>query len=224
MADHTIAVQSVVTDIIRIPPPTGPGTETAVRKGMVFIPDIGGFTQLVRNTDPVQGRTIIVELLSTLIDQNIMGLEIAEIEGDAVFFYKWQALPSIEEIVAQFDALKGAFDQRRGELEDRYKIHLDLHLKAVAHFGDMSEFFLGGFKKLYGEVVVEAHRLLKNGIREDSYLLLTNAFINAASQDHRYREHLINGPRSGKACELYGGLPSICFTYIHYDRTWTRSA
>lgn len=199
------------------------GMETVSRKGMVFIPDISGFTELVRSTDLVTGKNITYELLSTIIKHNILNLKIEEIEGDAVFFYKWQPIPLIEDIIEQFDILKQAFDEKKDQLQKKYKIHLDLHIKAIAHFGDMSEFFLDGFRKLYGEVVIEAHRLLKNSIQEHSYLLMTDELLNAANNDES-TEILTDRTRTAKNFEIYRDLRPINYTYIHFDKTLTLSA
>ena len=58
------------------------------QKAILFIPDISGFTEFVHHTDINHSRHIISELLELLIDSNNMGLELAEIEGDALFLYK----------------------------------------------------------------------------------------------------------------------------------------
>jgi hypothetical protein len=213
-------------DIINLHRPKeekGFGMEKTGNKGLVFIPDISGFTELVRSTDLITGKNITYELLSTIIEHNVLNLEIAEIEGDAVFFYQWRPIPPVEDIMRQFETLKKAFDERRDELEKKYKIHLNLHIKAIAHYGNMSSFFLGGFRKLYGEVVVEAHRLMKNSIREHSYLLMTNEIMDAAPHGNKYTEMVYNGARSGQLHEIYGDL-RINYTYIHFDRTLTLSA
>ncbi|HLW19037.1 MAG TPA: DUF2652 domain-containing protein [Cyclobacteriaceae bacterium] len=207
-----------IFNIKRHRPIQGNGLDGVTRKGLVFIPDISGFTELVRTTDLVTGRNITKELLLTIIKNNRMNLKIAEIEGDAIFFYKWEPLPCIDGIMQQFELLKNAFDINKSELEQKYRIRLDLHLKAVAHYGDMSEFSLGGFRKLYGEVVVEAHRLLKNGIPERSYLLMTDTLTDAGSAKSNYRETLIHKHRSSKLCEIYGDVHNICFTYVYFDK------
>jgi hypothetical protein len=188
------------------------GVDEISRNGLVFIPDISGFTQLVASTDLITGKSITYELLATIIRYNTLKLEIAEIEGDAIFFFKWQTLPDITEIKEQFQTLKAAFDRKKAELEIRYNIPLDLQLKAIAHYGTMSEFFLGGFRKLYGEVVVEAHRLLKNNIPDRSYLLITDE-LTAAVAGNTPEKPPIQELRSVKLCELYHGLRNICYTY-----------
>lgn len=184
------------------------------KKGLVFIPDISGFTELVRSTDMVTGKAITYELLSAIINHNKLDLEIAEIEGDAVLFFKWQAIPDVDELKQQFNLMKKAFDQAKARLETKYNLQLPLELKAIAHYGMMTQFFLGGFKKLYGEVIIEAHRLLKNNIPERSYLLITDelyaASVSGAATVSK-STHLPN-----RMCEIYQDLRHICYTYTSF--------
>jgi hypothetical protein len=188
------------------------------RKGLVFIPDISGFTELVRSTDLMTGKSITYELLSTIIKHNILNLEIAEIEGDAILFFKWQPLPSTDEIMEQFNLMKSAFDQTREDLELKYNIQLGLELKAVAHYGTMTQFSLGGFRKLYGEVVVEAHRLLKNNVPERSYLLITDE-LSAASASGGLEVIPNDEHESTSLCEIYQDLRNICYTYTLFEKS-----
>jgi len=181
------------------------------RRGLIFIPDISGFTELVRNTDLLTGKNITVELLSALVDNNRLRLEIAEIEGDAIFFYKWGAAPPIDQIMDQFHQMKVAFDAKRQQLELHYGVRLHVQLKAVAHYGEISGFSMGGFRKLYGQVVVEAHSLLKNQVPEKSYLLVTDELREA--EPIKTRQILEETWVVSQLCELYAGLRKICFTY-----------
>lgn len=61
-------------------------------RGLLFIPDISGFTRFVTETEIGHSRIIIQELLEILINANGIGLEISEIEGDAILFYKYSTL------------------------------------------------------------------------------------------------------------------------------------
>lgn len=185
------------------------------KKGVVFIPDISGFTSLVHSTDMVTGKIITYELLSTIIKHNGLNMKVAEIEGDAVFFYTFKSTPSVDELYAQFERLRNAFDAKVIALQNKYGLKLKLHLKAIAHYGEMAEFRIGGFRKLYGEVVVEAHRLLKNTVPGKSYLLITDDLMAAA--DKKLINRNFHKLHSSKLCELYGGLRNLCFTYILFE-------
>src|SRR5687768_12534292 len=64
------------------------------KNGTIIIVDIRGFTKLVYNRDLATGKNITLSLLSSIIRNNRIGLSIAEIEGDAIFFYKFGKSPS----------------------------------------------------------------------------------------------------------------------------------
>ena len=55
-------------------------------KGLIFIPDINEFTNFVTNTEIEHSRQ---ELLEILIDSNSLGLEISEVEGDAILIREY---------------------------------------------------------------------------------------------------------------------------------------
>src|SRR6187399_2447190 len=80
-------------------------------KGLIFIPDISGFTRFVNEVEIEHSRLIIQELLEILVDANEVGLEVSEIEGDAILFYKFGDPPVIEEVYRQVEKMFCAFHQ-----------------------------------------------------------------------------------------------------------------
>jgi len=80
-------------------------------KGLLFIPDISGFTRFVNETDIEHSRLIIQELLEILINANEAGLEVSEIEGDAILFYKFGDAPSMEALYKQVEKMFCEFHQ-----------------------------------------------------------------------------------------------------------------
>jgi len=187
--------------------------------GLLFIPDISGFTELVHSTDVLTGRQITYELLSAVIGQNNLQLNIAEVEGDAILFYRYGTAPSVSELLEQFEIMKRAFERKREELEISFSRPINLSLKVIAHYGAMTEYKIGQFKKLYGKVVIEAHRLLKNSIASGNYLLLTDSLLDKAGVMDREIEQ--PGIRSNKLCEVYSTLKNICFTYLDFKEKRT---
>jgi hypothetical protein len=187
-----------------------------VMDGLIFIPDISGFTELVRSTDMQTGIRVTRELLSAVIDQNELELRISEVEGDAVLFYRYGAAPGVDELLRQYDAMAKAFDIKLAELSDSIPASLTLSLKVIAHYGPLTEYRIGPFNKLYGEVVVEAHHLLKNSIESDSYLLLTDELLEQAGgqEDELLQEY---GIFSTKLCEVNGSVKIVCFTYFDFS-------
>src|ERR1043166_3306837 len=74
-------------------------------KGLLFIPDISGFTRFVNETEIDHSRLIIQELLEILINANQIGLEVSEIEGDAILFYKFGDPPGLEVLYRQVEKM-----------------------------------------------------------------------------------------------------------------------
>jgi hypothetical protein len=62
-------------------------------KGLIFIPDISGFTRFVNEVEIDHSRHIIQELLEVIINSNKIGLEVSEIEGDAILFINMAIAP-----------------------------------------------------------------------------------------------------------------------------------
>lgn len=205
------------------PGPGGADTASPVvpasRKGLLIMPDISGFTSFVHRTEFQLGRHITTELLTSILEHNVLELQVSEIEGDAVLFYRCGPLPPVAHILGQYEHMLAGFHQKLAELNQRLVQPLGLTLKLVAHYGDLAEFPVGGFRKLYGESVIEAHRLLKNAIASHTYALITDELVAAAPQALAGLQQ--PGVPSGKQCEAYGNLRNICFTYFDYDAVST---
>src|SRR5256885_16887022 len=74
-------------------------------RGLIFIPDISGFTRFVNEMEIDHSRLIIQELLEILINANQMGLEISEVEGDAILFYKFGEMPDVKQLYKQVEKM-----------------------------------------------------------------------------------------------------------------------
>jgi hypothetical protein len=149
-------------------------------KGLLFIPDISGFTRFINETEIEHSRVIIQELLEILIKANHIGLEISEIEGDAILFYKFGAPPDLKELYQQVQDM--FFDFHRYLIAyDRSKYchclacrrAVGLTLKVVTHYGEFTGYNVQQFYKLIGKDVIVAHQLLKNDIEQHEYWLVT---------------------------------------------------
>ena len=62
------------------------------------IPDLTGFTKFMTSTESDFANKVITVLLSKLISANILAMSVAEIEGDAVFFYRKGRLPAVNKV------------------------------------------------------------------------------------------------------------------------------
>src|ERR1043165_9350494 len=74
-------------------------------RGLIFIPDISGFTRFVSEMEIDHSRLIIQELLEILINANQIGLQISEVEGDAILFYKFGEAPDLKEVYKQVEKM-----------------------------------------------------------------------------------------------------------------------
>jgi Protein of unknown function (DUF2652) len=154
-------------------------------KGLLFIPDISGFTRFVNETEIGHSRLIIQELLEILIDANQIGLEVSEIEGDAILFYKFGDSPDLEELYKQVEKMfcefhrhLVAYDLRRFCQCKACMSAIDLTLKIITHHGEFTGYNVRNFNKLIGKDIIVAHQLLKNDIEQHEYWLVTKSLLH----------------------------------------------
>lgn len=166
-------------------------------KSLLFIPDISGFTQFVQSTEVEHSQHVIAELLEVLIDSNISGLELAEIEGDALFFYKEEDTLSQEKLLAQIEHTFSTFYSHLEELKKNRICQCmacatapDLELKIVAHAGEIQFITVKGNRKPFGQHVIEAHRLLKNSVESDSYVLISHELADSVGLPTDYHSKI----------------------------------
>jgi len=146
---------------------------------LFFIPDIGGFTKFVSETEITHSQHIISELLELLVDSNDIGLEVSEFEGDAVLFFSTTP-PTLDKLLAQ---AKKMFLNFHLHLKEKEKTRIcqcgactrmhQLTLKFIAHSGPANTMEIKGHSKFIGKSVIVAHRLLKNTVPAAEYLLVT---------------------------------------------------
>lgn len=150
------------------------------------IPDITGFTKFITSTeDPEFANQVISDVLNRTTKANLLNMSIAEIEGDAVFFYKTGRLPAINKVAKQCQLIYDTFtttiqeyQQSSPELYEKYLSKNQLGIKIVIHHGAISLTEIDGRTKLMGEDVILVHKLLKNSIAEPCYILLTDNYLD----------------------------------------------
>lgn len=149
-------------------------------KGLIFIPDISGFTRFVNETEIEHSRQIIQELLEIIINANQSGLEISEIEGDAILFYRFGQPPDLKELYKQVEKMFCEFHRHLEAYEKRRlcqctacKSAVGLTLKVITHYGEFTTYNVKNFSKLIGKDIILAHQLLKNDIDHHEYWLVT---------------------------------------------------
>lgn len=155
-------------------------------KGLLFIPDISGFTSFVTRTEIEHSRLIVQELLECLINANRLELEISEIEGDAILFFRFGSPPPLEEVYRQVEAMFCAFDKNLSSYALRKYCQCqaclsaaELTLKIITHYGEFTDYKIKNFYKLIGKDVIVAHQLLKNDVSNKEYWLITQSLLTA---------------------------------------------
>ncbi|MCG9793392.1 DUF2652 domain-containing protein [Flavobacterium algicola] len=152
-----------------------------MEKALYFMPDISGFTNFVNSTEVAHSIHIIAELLEILLDSTTLELQLVEIEGDALFMFTTK-IPSYEEVATQTSSMLEAFHTHTTNYDKMRicncgscKTTTNLELKFLVHYGDLTYIKVKHITKPYGSDVIEIHRLLKNKIATNEYVLFTQS-------------------------------------------------
>jgi hypothetical protein len=160
------------------------------RRLVIILADISGYTRYMAENQlsAVHGQQLITALIESVLREVEIPLVLQEIEGDAIFLYA--AHPGSDEdwqdVLTQVRLkLERFFDAFLGELIARTEStlckcgvckHLDsLKLKIVVHTGKAVFHQIAGRPQVSGVDVIAAHRLLKNSVPSDEYLLMSEA-------------------------------------------------
>jgi Protein of unknown function (DUF2652) len=156
----------------------------------ILIPDISGYTDFIKSTDPDHSAHIISTFLETIVRQVGDQFEISEIEGDAVLLYRKGAAPSKKEILDLCLRMFEAFHYQRKMMQQMVLCPcgacqglINLSLKFITHHGTISEMKVNQFTKASGLDMIIAHRLLKNSIGSGEYILISENFSKEATDE-----------------------------------------
>ena len=190
---------------------------TGVKKVILIIADISGYTNyMLSNVQSLEhGQQVITELLKAVIKQADMPLEVAKLEGDAVFLYA--IMESGKEVAGIIsDRLLKFFHAFQSRLDELAMTDCEcgacvnvvkLRLKLIVHSGEALFYEIGNFLELAGVDVIIAHRLLKNSVPSNEYILLTEAAV----REIQIKEKI----RSVEGVEKYDAIGEIK-TRVYY--------
>lgn len=167
-----------------------PMRERGTQKVVLMLVDISGYTRFMVSHEKElrHSQTIIGELLETLMHQVDVPLRISRIEGDALFLYAiksgddevWRRRSS--SLVRRLLGLFQVFEERLAEIGAYSVCKCDacatvgnLKVKIIAHSGEALLTQVGEYPTLSGVDVITVHRLAKNSVPEDEYVLMTEA-------------------------------------------------
>jgi len=195
--------------------------ENAPEPVMLIIADISGYTRyMTANAKTLShSQAIITELIKSIINQIELPLEVAKLEGDAVFLFcrkqnPAKPWPEAKQMIGKnLLMLFQMFSQKINELSRSTHCHCNactsigsLRLKLVVHSGEALFHRVFNFLELAGVDVIVVHRLLKNSVEASQYLLLTEA----ARQDLEFPEQ-IHLSRGSESYEDLGRIDTMVF-------------
>ena len=180
-------------------------------RALILIPDISGFTGFTGATEIDHAAHIITELLELIVAANETAFTLAEIEGDAVLFYRKGDPLRREQLVDQCLRMFANFHQRLRVIErdtvcqcGACQTASNLTLKFIAHFGYIKEIKVAQFVKATGIDMIVAHRLLKNDVDANEYILITEPCGSALGQEDGGAK--LQWAKSSQAYETIGNV------------------
>lgn len=170
--------------------------EATTQPVLLMLVDISGYTKFMISHDKElrHSQMIIGALLESLMEQVDVPLRVSNVEGDALLLYA--IMSGNEEVwrrrsgnlVVRILSLFQVFRERLLEI-GAYSVCKcdacaevgDLKLKILVHSGEALLTHVGDFPTLSGVDVITVHRLAKNSVVEDEYVLLTEAAMRDLS-------------------------------------------
>lgn len=157
---------------------------------VVLLADISGYTRFMLETatSAVHGQMLVDSLIEAIVSKVDIPLVLQEIEGDAVFLYAadpgseqgWQQV--LRDVGRKLEHFFAAFISQMGVAAESAPCgctvcaNIDkLGLKLIVHVGEAVFHEVAGRARVSGGDVILAHRLLKNTVPSNEYLLLTEA-------------------------------------------------
>jgi arsenite methyltransferase len=183
---------------------------------ILLIADISGYTDfmLANEKSLEHSHLIIGELIKTILDEVQLPLTLAKLEGDAVFLYavkdaRFAEVGDLGERILRFFH-KFAHKVAELTLSSFCKCGActnieSLKLKAIVHSGRCTFYPIANLTELSGVDVIIVHRLLKNSVGLNEYVLLTEA----AQRDLR-----LPLPLLAEGEERYDGIGALK-TYVY---------
>jgi hypothetical protein len=154
----------------------------------ILIPDISGYTEFLTKTELVHSSHIINELLEAILTANSGEFVLSEVEGDALLLYHKGNPIEADALVRQCLSMFESFHKQLKIIErdsvcqcGACKTASNLSLKFIAHHGTIQEIKVLQFTKCSGLDMVVAHRLMKNRIASNEYILVTPSCFDLSS-------------------------------------------
>ena len=188
-----------------------------MQNAVIVLADISGYARFMKlhGMALVHAESIITELLDSIIDHTEHPLTLNKLEGDAALFYALtDANPQAvaKSALRQVNGFFQAFSARKKEIGVDALCNcgactevVHLNIKAVMNYGSVVVRRVRQFEEISGTSVIVAHRLLKNSVSLDEYVLLTEAF------EHALGDTPPGGTRITEQCEGIGAVNAVYY-------------
>jgi len=163
-------------------------TQSAEKDVIFFIADISGYTRFIVSNEKemVHSQIIIRDLINTIISEIKAPMQVIRLEGDAIFLYVDKGDPLVRWELVQATLLETlitffrVFSNKIAELTLHKVCNCNacnnvelLKLKVIAHSGKTLFFNINDILEMSGTAPIIVHRLLKNSVTADEYVLMT---------------------------------------------------
>ncbi len=167
-----------------------------VRPVLLIIADISGYTRfMTANAKTLaHAQLIITQLMENILHGIGHPVVVSKLEGDAVFFYSftdteaWATVDVRTKLSQQLMDIHSTFESQVSHLIQSQScicpacVHIgELRLKIVVHAGTALLHTIGQYQEIAGADVILVHRLLKNQVQADHYVLVTEQALKHLS-------------------------------------------
>jgi len=194
-----------------------------IKGAYLILADISGYTRFVKmhQASMLHAEEIVTELMEAVIDAAGPPLILNKLEGDAAFLYAPALAEHNPEPQVILQEVWGFFQAFKTKQQNLIKAGEggcfceaccnigDLKLKAILHFGQVVIKRVRQLEELAGRDVILAHRLLKNSLAIQEYLLATEEFCQLGRTQP--------GPAPEEHREKYDDLGSVRFRVFYPD-------
>lgn len=153
----------------------------ATIEGPLVLADISGYTKFLAATELEHSDVLVRRMLNTIVASLRDHLDMAQLEGDAVFFVgegvPLDLIQWLEDSYRTFHSRMRRFLERRQCSCDACGRAPELTIKFIAHYGRYSRQRIGSTGQVHGVDVIVPHRLAKNSILSREYILATHDLL-----------------------------------------------
>jgi len=166
------------------------GDKADARDTIFILPDISHYSRFMTQNQFAFGHAqqIVFALINAIIEAATNTIELSKLEGDAALFFVDAERHSKETVGQTIMEILGAFYSERRRLIASNICPCaacrqigDLELKVFVHRGQASRFKFRGTVDLFGTDVIILHRLMKNGVQGDRYVMVTDAATDSVA-------------------------------------------